>query len=478
MKECILLIPNKIKKEIIKEARKKYYNYNIKFMSLEDFIKKITFNYNNKTIYLLMKKFSINYDTAIVYLTNIYYISDNLKNNKMAKLIEIKKYLDENNLLILQAIVDYHSVNDNRIKLIFDNYEIEERFYERYTRLAKILKDADALDRKRFAEKCNAALNPEFLRFSKSKELITLSEEINRLYYTYMEQQNISIDELEYTNSDCLHSIGFDYFRIGSILKNGILSFKKMRDCGINFPKNFDGGNGNRWISVVPTNMINKNGDAFKNFIKGGITFLSQNQKLYKPMEYNRKFEAIEKGLPYDKSGYIDEMYAFLEILNQDIVAIIVTKEYANKDVREMEYLYNSLDFDTLKTKIAYIFENIGYTELESNYELCDLLNEYKNELNKYMKLSIDEKNELERDMPRILNPILVKINKIIGDLIHDYYANKLEKKQEDRVSVMEVVNYELVNNHLGVSLLNCDEEIICVINHEYNDTKKLTYKI
>jgi len=110
MKECILLIPNKIKKEIIKEARKKYYNYNIKFMSLEDFIKKITFNYNNKTIYLLMKKFSINYDTAIVYLTNIYYISDNLKNNKMAKLIEIKKYLDENNLLI------YNNIFKNYIK--------------------------------------------------------------------------------------------------------------------------------------------------------------------------------------------------------------------------------------------------------------------------------------------------------------------------------------------------------------------------
>jgi len=145
MKECILLIPNKIKKEIIKEARKKYYNYNIKFMSLEDFIKKITFNYNNKTIYLLMKKFSINYDTAIVYLTNIYYISDNLKNNKMAKLIEIKKYLDENNLLIYNNIFKNY-IEDKEIYIYgYDyidkyslqilnklNYKIINKTYNKY----------------------------------------------------------------------------------------------------------------------------------------------------------------------------------------------------------------------------------------------------------------------------------------------------------------------------------------------------------
>ena len=96
MKEYILLIPNKIKKEIIKIIREKYYNYNIKFMSLEDFIKKYTFDYNNKTIYFLMKKYNFNYDTANIYLKNLYYINNNLENNKMNKLKEIKKYLDDN----------------------------------------------------------------------------------------------------------------------------------------------------------------------------------------------------------------------------------------------------------------------------------------------------------------------------------------------------------------------------------------------
>ena len=53
--EYIVLIPNSIKKNIIKEVRNKYYNYNIKFLSLEEFIENIKIviknkNQNNKII--------------------------------------------------------------------------------------------------------------------------------------------------------------------------------------------------------------------------------------------------------------------------------------------------------------------------------------------------------------------------------------------------------------------------------------------
>ena len=114
MKEYILLIPNNIKNKVIKKVREKYFNYNIKFMSLEDFSKKVTFTYDEKTIYYLMKEYDYNYSTALVYLDNLYYISDKLDNNKMNKLKEIKKYLDENNLLIYDDVFrDY--VNNKEI---------------------------------------------------------------------------------------------------------------------------------------------------------------------------------------------------------------------------------------------------------------------------------------------------------------------------------------------------------------------------
>lgn len=150
MKECILLIPNSIKKNIIEKVREKYYNYNIKFMSLEEFIKKYTFDYDNKTIYNLMKAYNINYDTALVYLDNLYYISDKLNNAKMDKLKEIKKFLDDNRLLKYDKyfrnyvkdkeiyIYGYDYINKYYISVLKGlTYKIITRDYKKY-KISKI----------------------------------------------------------------------------------------------------------------------------------------------------------------------------------------------------------------------------------------------------------------------------------------------------------------------------------------------------
>ncbi len=100
MKEIILIIPNSIRNNIIKLAREKYYNYNIKFFSLEEFTGKYTFLYDNRTIYNLMKEFNIDLSSALVFLNNLCYISDLLDNDKMKLLKDIYAYLDSNNLLI------------------------------------------------------------------------------------------------------------------------------------------------------------------------------------------------------------------------------------------------------------------------------------------------------------------------------------------------------------------------------------------
>ena len=74
MKEYIVLVPNNIKNKIIELSRIKYYNYNIKFMSIDTFIKRVTFDYDEKTIYSLMKEYNYNYSTSLVYLDNLNYI--------------------------------------------------------------------------------------------------------------------------------------------------------------------------------------------------------------------------------------------------------------------------------------------------------------------------------------------------------------------------------------------------------------------
>lgn len=121
-----MLIPNNIKNNVIKIAREKYYNYNIKFMSLEEFIGKYTFSYDRKTIYYVMKKYNIKYSSALVYLDNLYYISDKLDNEKMNKLKDIKKYLDDNNLLIYD---NYFRRYVKNIEIYIYGYDYINKYY-------------------------------------------------------------------------------------------------------------------------------------------------------------------------------------------------------------------------------------------------------------------------------------------------------------------------------------------------------------
>ena len=72
----LLIVPNKIKENIIQEIRENNPLLDITFITKNEFIKKVTFDYDNKTIYYLMNKYNIKYEIAKVYLDNIYFVED------------------------------------------------------------------------------------------------------------------------------------------------------------------------------------------------------------------------------------------------------------------------------------------------------------------------------------------------------------------------------------------------------------------
>lgn len=143
--ECILLVPDNIKNEVIKKVREGYYQHSIKFMSLTSFKKKVIFDYDEKTLYYVMKKFNLSYDTALLYLDNLYYIDDNMNTPKMKKLIEIKDYLDSNNLLYYDKrfkeyalshdiyLYGYDNLGNYDLKILNDyNYHIVDNITNTY----------------------------------------------------------------------------------------------------------------------------------------------------------------------------------------------------------------------------------------------------------------------------------------------------------------------------------------------------------
>ena len=116
----IIITPQYKKNKIIKELNNKLLN--IKIMSLDEFIKKLTFDYDEKTIYHLMKNENIKYEIAKNYIKNIYYIENKDYNNqKINKLVEIKNYLETNNLLIYDNLFKEY-IKNKKIYIIGYNH--------------------------------------------------------------------------------------------------------------------------------------------------------------------------------------------------------------------------------------------------------------------------------------------------------------------------------------------------------------------
>ena len=89
---------------ITKEENKEYLlneiNHHIKnklslkFMTKEEFIKHLFFDYDDETIIYLMNKYNFKYDIAKMYLKNLYYLSyieKNIDNQKLQELKNIKE---------------------------------------------------------------------------------------------------------------------------------------------------------------------------------------------------------------------------------------------------------------------------------------------------------------------------------------------------------------------------------------------------
>lgn len=121
----ILVIPNNIKNKVLLKLDELNTIYNIKIMSLDQIIDKLTFTYNEETIYYLMKNYNIKYEVAKIYLNNIKYINSNSKIKKLNKLYEIKEKLIKNNLLIYDDLFKLYVKNK---QIIIYGYDYINKF--------------------------------------------------------------------------------------------------------------------------------------------------------------------------------------------------------------------------------------------------------------------------------------------------------------------------------------------------------------
>lgn len=378
-------------------------------------------------------------------------------------------YNQGENLQHLKAIIEGHSVNDDRCDYFYEYHDLTEK--ERYMRLYNALKDADALDRHRFYSTCNSFLDERFLRTDAAKSLVSFSKEVNDIYKERLLKETKNkfqkeTEELAGKNT-CFHSVGFDFFKINSILENGILSKNEMNNKGIDGASNFQGGNLDDYISVVDANMIEKNGSAFKTFIMNGVSFICEVNKLYSSNDSHTKSYCIENGLPYNHSSYEDEKYVRGEISADEIVCMYIPNKQKDSDIRNLNYIYNSLSYEVFFKRIKHYYNNVSLRSKPDLQELDQLLKDYKQVIEKYIFLdSIDRAREKDNIVNQ-LEKIRIQINKVIQKWIYNHYTDQMNISDNIPITVEDAVIHEIKRVDYNCRVEKNDSATVIYLNKE-----------
>ncbi len=99
-------------------------------MSISELKKQLIFDYTEETLFYLVSKYHISKEIAKIYLENIYYVNDNnYDNDKVIFLANLKKELEENNLLVVNPLFKewlknyelcfYHLVKTNIVNILY-----------------------------------------------------------------------------------------------------------------------------------------------------------------------------------------------------------------------------------------------------------------------------------------------------------------------------------------------------------------------
>ena len=359
-------------------------------------------------------------------------------------------YRNPENLEILKAICDAHSVKDSRMQMVLENYEIDESKKESLLKLANLLKDADALDRTRFQKTSVAALQTHFLRFDYSRELVRLAYNVNDYYRNQICERNFNkYSNIKNEPSLCLHGIGFNFSSLDGILDYGILSEYAKKKKNIVTCRNFKGNNGEMWISVCQGD-----GEAKKQFVDNGIYFECVSSNLIKGQKI--KSEARSKGLPVDSGRYSDERFAFYEIPLENVYSIGINKELLNKDISTLNYLNGSDNYETLVNNINVY---LNYLRMKLDYfpeisKIEEIKIKFRDAVTYYEGLPIEEQKLKQQDFFAKIDKYKEEINREIQAMLKQAFKEKLNKND---INVFDVMTYILNSKN---------------IDYQYNDGK------
>lgn len=429
----LLIVPNKIKENIIQEIRENNPLLDITFITKNEFIKKVTFDYDNKTIYYLMNKYNIKYEIAKVYLDNIYFIEDiKYESSKLNYLVEIKKDLIANNLLIFDNIYKEYIKTKH---IVVYNFNYIDKYFNK---LLSEFNDVEIINKKYNNYNidtiyCYNTLEEEVNGVSvKICDLITSNIDINiiKIYYPSSYQNTINkIFKMYNIPINTNKSSIYDTY-IGNYF---IENLNKTIEDSINNIINYD----EEIVSKI-INILNKY-TWCDNLLEVKDMLIYELKNTYIEAKYNKSIELID----LKDNNITDNDYVFVLGFNQgEIPMIYKDEEYITDNITNVLNIENTLELN----KIEY---NIILSNLKS----------IKN-LNLSYKLNSDNGVCYISSMSEVLNSNIENIE------INNYkYSNKLNKINLTKY-LDKLVNYGIKEDNLELLYSNYD------VNYKSFDNK------
>ena len=326
----IIICNNNYKIQILKDIKKLI---NIKFMSMDEFIKSYYFDYDEKTILYVIKKYNIKYEIALEYLNNLIYIEDkNYNNKKLDFLVILKKELIDNNLLI------FNNKFKNMIKdkdIIIYNYSLSK--FEKY-----LLKDINY----QVIEKQTQEYMPTIYEFN------TVEEEVEYVAKKVSELINNGVD----INDIKLTNISSDYINIITKIFNfynlKINKFNNIPIISTVIGKTFFENLSSVEIAVESIEKYNTT-DTYNKIINmcNKYVWCDDIDDLKILLEYELKHTYIENTKYTNMIEIVDyesydfkESYVFMLGFNQGIIPKLFKDEDYIEDNIKPDYLDNTIE--------------------------------------------------------------------------------------------------------------------------------------
>lgn len=373
-------------------------------------------------------------------------------------------YQNPINQKLLKAIIEGHSLDDRKKRIVFDNYELEEQYYDRFNKLYNILKDADALDRMRFEKTMSCILDEKFLRIPYSKKLIGLSKHINDQYKDHIDNENKEQILKELANNEertFYHSIGYNIFAIPSILNHGIISNHYDKN-GLFHIKEYAGNNNNCWISA-----LYKKGSAYETFAQNKFIFCFNSSNYHLGIPSQSK--AQDLGLPFQSGKYDDEIFIYDKVEPDQIQYLQVDKYLFESSFRDLYLMNGNISYEKVRNRLSY------YLNILKDFTGIDYSAKFNEDLKQLHSQTIifEGKSNLEQmQMYNIFfnaqEKIIHKINAMLINLLYNALTILLNK---DDIRVEDVFAYIMYINNIDYQIK--DEENIKITFNNLKRTLK-----